>query len=58
MKLKIVESHPIDNLFKTSEHTSCTRMDKTSFSTNRRKFLKLAGMVGIGASVAGLSNLL
>jgi hypothetical protein len=53
MKLKIMESRPIDDLFKLSQNA--LHLDAGS---SRRKFLKLAGMAGIGASVAGLSNLL
>jgi hypothetical protein len=53
MKLKIIESRPIDDLFKLSQNAP--HLDGGS---SRRKFLKLAGMAGIGASIAGLSNLL
>lgn len=58
MRLKIIESHSIDDLLKPSEDTPRLNSGSTDFGTSRRKFLKLTGMAGIGASVAGLSNLL
>lgn len=59
MRLKIISSGSIDDLLKSSESEVISRKsEKKNHHVDRRRFLKLLGLTGVGVSLSAIPNLL